>query len=68
MDKLFCKVIGEDRISFYSDGKVSAATQSYEIQGHGYIELTEDDTRHLFVAMAKFYAKPTERKGDECDS
>ena len=55
MEALFQFEINEDNLSFWEDGTLSADAQSYEINGFGCVELTEDKTRELYLAMKKYY-------------
>lgn len=44
-----------DNTLYFADGKMEASAYSYHIGGVGNVELNEEQTYDLFLAMKKFY-------------
>ena len=53
-----------DGIFFCSDGKISAQAYSYQIGDIGEVELSEHETKRLYLIMKEYY-KSRERVGNE---
>lgn len=46
---------GEDEIGFYDDGTLYASAYSYYIDSFGELELTQEETKNLYLKMKEFY-------------
>ena len=51
----FPKNHGNDELGFYADGTLYVSVYSYYIDSNGEIELTQEETKKLYLKMKEFY-------------